>query len=92
MNFVKNVASYAESAIENEVVLMNVETGRFHALSGVALAIWRLPDSEAQSAAIKAIVAERYEVDAPICDVEVDISSMRWSRPASWSRARQAGG
>lgn len=41
-------------------------------LSGVALAIWRVPDDEADPAAIKSIVSERFEVDPATCDLEVD--------------------
>jgi hypothetical protein len=92
MKFAKNLASYAESGIDTELVLMNVETGQFHALSGVALAIWRLLDKEADPGAITSIVAERCRWTSPLAIWKSIPSSMRWSRLASWSRARQAGG
>ena len=72
MPLAKNAGSYAETVIDGELVLMNIATAQFQALSGVALAIWRLLDSEPDPAVIKSILAERYDVDAATCDAEVD--------------------
>lgn len=68
----KATASFAETELDDEVVLMNIDTGRFFALKGTGLAIWQLIDGERDLAAIGAAMTDRYEVDAAICAADVE--------------------
>lgn len=67
----KSAEQFAETRIDDEVVLMHVDTGHFHALKATGLAIWDLIDDSRDEAAISAELQQRFDVDPAECDREV---------------------
>lgn len=53
----------AESAFDEEVVIMRIDTGEFFALSGTGAVIWGLIDGSRDSAQLQRAVADEYAVD-----------------------------
>ena len=68
--FRKSTGKFAESEVDGELVLMNIDTGHFHALKGTGLAIWRLVDGKRTLAAIQAELQRDYDVDEARCRSE----------------------
>lgn len=68
----KIAAHFAETPLDDELVLMNVDSGSFHTLRGTGLAIWQLLDETGDQAAICAQLLARYAVDEQTCRAEVD--------------------
>lgn len=64
--------AFAETRVGDEVVLMNVDTGEFHAVKGTGLAIWQLIDGMRGPTEIVATLTARYAVDALQCQADVD--------------------
>lgn len=62
---------FAETALDDELVLMNIDNGSFHALKDTGLAIWQLIDGTRDQAAICAALVESYAVDPQTCQAEV---------------------
>lgn len=62
---------FAETALDDELVLMNIDTGSFHALKGTGFAIWQLIDGTRDEAAICAALLQSYAVDPQTCQAEV---------------------
>lgn len=62
----------AETELDGEVVLMNIDTGSFHALKGTGLAIWQMIDGSRDLTTIKAEMRKRFDVDDATCSAEVD--------------------
>lgn len=60
----KRIDGFAETEIDGEVVLMNLETGDFFSLTGTALSIWKLVDGVRESDAIAAELSREFAVDA----------------------------
>jgi pyrroloquinoline quinone biosynthesis protein D len=67
----KATAKFAETTIDDEVVLMNIDSGSFHALKGTGLAIWKLIDGERSTDAIMQELVARYTVKPEQCAAEV---------------------
>ncbi len=67
----KDTARFFETAIDDEIVLMNVDTGCFHSLKGPSVAIWNLIDGERSSDRIIGELIERYEVEPTVCKGDV---------------------
>ena len=61
---------FAETDLNGETVLMNIDTGQFHALKNTGLAIWRLIDGVRSIAAIQAELLKIYDVDDAQCQAE----------------------
>ena len=61
----------AETRLDDELVLMNVDTGSFHTMRGTALVIWDLLDETGDQATICARLLEQYDVDKETCAAEV---------------------
>jgi len=61
---VKQTTSFSETAIDDEVVLLNLDDGTFFSLTGTAAAIWSLIDGTRDRAAILALLASTYD-EAP---------------------------
>lgn len=59
------------AVIDDELVLIHVETGSFFALRDTGLAIWNLLDSQDDLAAIETALAAEYAVDPATCADEV---------------------
>ncbi len=62
---------FAETPLDDELVLMNIDTGSFHALKGTGFAIWQLIDVTRDEAAICAALLQSYAVDPQTCQAEV---------------------
>ena len=67
----KIATRYAETRLDDELVLMNVDTGSFHTIKETALAIWDLLDETEDQAAICARLLEQYDVDEQTCAAQV---------------------
>ncbi len=67
---VKATEKFVETELDGELVLMNVDTGRFHVLRESALAIWRLIDGKRGLGEIQSALLERYAVDDERCHAE----------------------
>ena len=68
----KNPASHTEAAIDDEIVVMALDTGDFFSLTGTAHAIWRLIDGNRDRGAIIAAVAAEYAVEEQAVAGDVD--------------------
>lgn len=68
----KDSARYAETKIDDETVVMSLETGDFFSLTGTAQAIWRLLDGTRDRAAILAALAADYEAPETVIAAEYD--------------------
>jgi hypothetical protein len=66
----KAIGKFVETELDGEVVVMNVDTGRFHVLKETGLAIWRLIDGERTLAAIQSELIARYAVEEARCRTE----------------------
>ena len=63
---------FSESRIDDEVVLMQIDSGEFFSLSGTAAAIWELIDGTRNRATLVAELAERYDADPTHVGSDVD--------------------
>jgi hypothetical protein len=61
----------AETALDDEIVVMRIDTGEFFALSGTAAAIWRLIDGHRDRSELEAAVASEFAVDAGQTNTDV---------------------
>ena len=60
---VKCADRFVETVIDDEAVVMDLDSGNFFSLSGSALSIWELIDGRRDTAAIIASLAEEYGAD-----------------------------
>jgi hypothetical protein len=72
----KRTAAFSETAIDDEVALLNLQDGTFFSLTGSAAAIWPLIDGTRDRAALLAELAKVYGADpaeiAPDLDAFLD--------------------
>ena len=66
----KDPTRFAETRIEDETVVMSLDTGDFFSLTGTAQAIWRLLDGTRDRAGLLAALAADY--DAPDAELAAD--------------------
>ena len=69
----KDPAAFAETRIDDEVVIMNLASGDFFSLTDSAAAIWDLLDGTRNRAAMLAALAERYETSPVELASDLDI-------------------
>ena len=69
----KDPAAFAETRIDDEVVIMNLASGDFFSLTDSAAAIWDLLDGTRNRAAMLAALAERYEASPVELASDLDI-------------------
>lgn len=69
---VKDPSRFVETQIEDETVVMLLESGDFFSLGGTAQEIWRLLDGERSSEAIAQALAANYQLTAAEIKTEVD--------------------
>ncbi len=72
MTLKKATNRLAETEIDDEIVLMNIDTGHFHALRNTGLAIWKLIDGTRDINALCDALRQSYAVDPDVCAIEVD--------------------
>ena len=68
----KDPARFAETRIEDQTVVMALESGDFFALEGTAETIWELIDGTRDRAAILAALGERYDAPAQTLAGDLD--------------------
>ena len=68
----KATKHFVETELDGEAVIMNVDSGRFHALKDTGFAIWRLIDGKRSIAAIQAELVKIYDVDEERCRAECE--------------------
>lgn len=68
----KATARFNESAIDDEVVVMLVDSGEFFSLIGTGRAIWSLIDGTRDSKALLADLAAAFEVEPAEIAADVD--------------------
>jgi hypothetical protein len=68
----KATQHFVETELDGEAVVMNVDTGQFHALKDTALAIWRLIDGERSVGAIQSELRKSYDVEQERCRAECE--------------------
>lgn len=71
-NLHKRAENFAETEIDEEVVLMDLGNGDFFSLTGSALAIWQLIDGTRDRAAILAALCEDYDADGETIAPDLD--------------------
>jgi hypothetical protein len=59
----KRADRFTETAIDDEIVIMRLDSGEFFALSGTAAAIWRLIDGKRDAVALRAALAAEFSTD-----------------------------
>ena len=68
----KDPERFVETAIDDEVVVMRLDSGEFFSLSGTARAIWGLIDGQRDRAAILDALAQAYDAPDEGFAAEVD--------------------
>jgi pyrroloquinoline quinone biosynthesis protein D len=63
---------FVETEIDDEVVLMHLDTGQFFALKSTGRTIWQLIDGARNKADIQAALMEQFDVDEASCAAELD--------------------
>ena len=69
----KDPSAFAETRIDDEIVVMNLASGDFFSLEDSAAAIWDLLDGTRDRAAVLAALSAQY--DAPNADLARDLDS-----------------
>lgn len=59
----KNIGRFSETTIDEEVVVMNLDSGEFFSLVETARATWDLIDGTRDESAVAADLAGRYGID-----------------------------
>lgn len=63
---------FSEAAIDDEIVVMSLDTGDFFSLTGTARDVWESIDGVRDGAAIVAVMATRYGAEPDAIRGEVD--------------------
>jgi hypothetical protein len=63
---------FFETELDDGLVIMDVDTGNFHALKNTGLAVWKLIDGARSEGQIVDILCATYEVDRQVCAREVE--------------------
>ena len=59
------------SEIDNEIVMMNVETGKYYGMNSIGSEIWRLLDEPKELKDIHASLLSNFKVEKATCEIEV---------------------
>jgi hypothetical protein len=63
---------FTEAAIDDEIVIMRVDTGEFFSLTGTAAATWRLIDGHRNRAVLLSALTDEYSADETAIAADVD--------------------
>ena len=79
MAIAKAQGKFVETEIDDEVVLMDLESGNFFSLAGTSLAVWQAIDGERSANEIAALLAEEYDqpLDLVLSDVTDFLGELR---------------
>lgn len=69
---IKRPDRFAETAIDDEIVLMRLDNGDFFSLSETAAEIWRLIDGKRDRSALVSAVREAFEGEESVIAGDVD--------------------
>jgi len=65
-NVRKNVERFTEATIDDEVVLMRIDTGEFYSLTGAGAEVWRLIDGQRSEADIVKMLESSFSASAAV--------------------------
>lgn len=68
----KQAGRFSETMIDDEVVLLNLDTGTFFSLTGTAAEIWPLIDGEQHRSGILVLLTAKYDAAPETIDTELD--------------------
>jgi hypothetical protein len=68
----KRPDQYSETAIDDEIVVMSLDSGTFFSMSGTGRAIWLLLDLHSRRADLLAELARDYDLDKAAIAAEFD--------------------
>lgn len=68
----KRPDQFSESAIDDEIVVMSLDSGTFFSLSGTGRTIWELLDHHSERTALLSELARVYKQDEPAIAAELD--------------------
>ena len=68
----KQAGRYSEAEIDDEIVVMHLDTGEFFSLVGTAAATWRLIDGKRDRSALIAELASQFDADEREVAADVD--------------------
>lgn len=68
----KRTAAFNETAIEDEIVVMHLESGEFFSLTGSAAAIWQLIDGTRDRDQVLADLAAQFQQDDALIAADLD--------------------
>lgn len=68
----KRADRFSETDIDEEIVVMRLDTGDFFSLAGTAAAVWRLIDGSRDEQALVEALAGEYEGDRATIAADVD--------------------
>ena len=71
MTITKKPGKFVETEIDDEVVLMDLESGNFFSLAGTSLAVWKAIDGACTEAQIVSRLAGDYAADADLVAADV---------------------
>lgn len=72
ISITKRPEQFSETTIDDEIVVMSLDSGTFFSLSGTGRAIWRLLDSHTERGALLAELARGYDQDEAAIAAELD--------------------
>lgn len=67
----KNIERFTEAAIDDEIVLMRIDTGEFYSLSGSGAEVWRLIDDQRSEADIVKMLEASFTAPAAVIAKDV---------------------
>lgn len=70
----KNIERFTEAAIDDEIVLMRIDTGEFYSLSGSGAEVWRLIDDQRSEADIVKMLEASFT--APTAVIANDVTEL----------------
>ena len=69
---IKRPDQFSQSEIDDEIVVMNLDTGTFFSMSGTGRAIWELLDDHSDRSRLLTALAQYYAQDEAAIAVELD--------------------
>ena len=80
MKLTKLQDRFTETEIDDEIIVMRLDTGDFYSLSGTAGAAWRLIDGQRDKARLLADLATAFEADEAAIAADVDALLLRFGK------------
>ena len=71
---------FTETEIDDEIIVMRLDTGDFYSLSGTAGAAWRLIDGQRDKAGLMADLAEEFDTDQAAIAADVEELLLRFRK------------